>query len=206
LNAAAYLRVSTRAQGVGLQREAIKRASSARGDNVRVWFEEKKSGATLQRAELERVRAKARAGELRRLYVYRLDRLSRGGIRQTLAIVEELRVNGCELVSVADGFDLNGPAGDVVIAVMAWAAQMERQALSERISAARVRVEAQGGHWGRPRRVGAVTERKIRQLAKDGYTQRELAAEVKVPRSTVRAVLGEKGPYGRGQKIPVAKR
>lgn len=192
---AAYLRVSTRAQGVGLQRDEITRASQARGDRVVHWFEEKRSGTTLERAELERMRARARAGHLRRLYVFRLDRLSRGGIRQTLAIVEELRKHGCELVSVADGFDLNGPAGEIVIAVMAWAAKMEHQALSERISAARVRVEAQGGHWGRPRRVGAVTERTIRRLAKEDYSQREIAAAVSVARSTVRAVLNKEGPY-----------
>lgn len=38
---------------------------------------------------------------------------------------------------MADGIDLNGPAAEVVLAVLAWAAKMERLAINERISAAR---------------------------------------------------------------------
>ena len=81
------------------------------------------------------------------MYVFRLDRLTRSGIRDTFELVEELRGHGIEIVSVADGFDLNGPAAEVVLAVMAWAAKMERLALGERVAAARERVEAAGGSW-----------------------------------------------------------
>jgi DNA invertase Pin-like site-specific DNA recombinase len=40
---------------------------------------------------------------------------------------------------------------------MAWAAKMERTAINDRISAARERVEAEGGRWGRPSRVDRKT-------------------------------------------------
>ena len=56
---------------------------------------------------------------------------------------------------MADGFSLDGPAAEVVLAVMAWAAKMERLAIAERISAARERIESEGGRWGRPSRVDA---------------------------------------------------
>lgn len=153
------------------------------------WFHEKQSGRSLQRPELGELRAAVRAGEVRTLYVFRLDRLTRSGIRDTLALLEELRGAGCELVTVADGFDLAGPAADVVIAVMAWAAQMERLALGERIAAARVRVEAAGGRWGRPRRVAAGTEAKVLELAAKGRSVRQIAVATKVPRTTVQRTL-----------------
>lgn len=139
-----------------------------------------------------------------KLYVFRVDRLTRRGIRDTLSIVEDLRSAGCVLASVADGFALDGPAGDVILAVMGWAAQMERLALGERISAARDRVEAQGGQWGRRRRIDPATLGQARELSAGGLTIREIAARLKVPRSTLSDALSEKGHYARppeaGQK------
>jgi DNA invertase Pin-like site-specific DNA recombinase len=64
-------------------------------------------------------------------------------------VIEERRGHNCELVTVADGFDLSGPAAEVVLAVMAWAAKMERLAINERIAAARVHLEQEGRSWCR---------------------------------------------------------
>jgi DNA invertase Pin-like site-specific DNA recombinase len=189
MNAAAYLRVSSRSQDLASQRSAIERAARARGHRVTRWFHEKQSGRSLARTELAALRAAARAGDVRMLYVFRLDRLTRSGIRDTLALLEELRGAGCNVLTVADGFDLGGPAADVVIAVMAWAAQMERLALSERIAAARARVEAAGGRWGRPRRVDDHLAARIYELAGDGQSVRAIAVALKVPRSTVQRTL-----------------
>jgi hypothetical protein len=63
-----------------------------------------------------------RAGHLRgqRLYLFRLDRLTRTGIADTLTTLEELRAHGVEVVSVADGLDLTCPHAEIIIAVMAW--------------------------------------------------------------------------------------
>lgn len=193
---AAYLRVSSSSQDLASQRSAIERAARARGDRIAKWFHEKQSGRTLERRELARVREAARRGELAALYVFRLDRLTRSGIRDTLAVVEELRGAGCRLVTIADGFELGGPAQDIVLAVLAWAAQMERAAHGERIRAARARVEASGGHWGRPRRAGPADVARVLRLA-GKKSQRQIAAATKLPRTTVRAILGGKGPYGR---------
>src|SRR5215468_3997888 len=126
---AAYIRVSSRSQDTAMQRSAIERAATARGDSITKWFEEKRSGRTLARPELDRLRQAARGGQFRKLYVFRLDRLTRSGIRDTFEVIEELRAHGCEVVSVADGFSLEGPAAEVFLAVMAWAAKMERLAI-----------------------------------------------------------------------------
>ena len=200
--AAAYLRVSTHQQDWQLQREAIARAAKARGDRIprTLWFEEKKSGASIEREALQKLRGAVRAGRVGRVYVFRIDRLTRSGIRDTLHLVEEFRRAGAELVTVADGFDLAGPAADVVLAVMAWAAQMERAAIGERIRAARVRVEASGGRWGRPRRIDPATLKDARARARRGDSVRAIAAALKVPRSTLADALAGKGHYARGKK------
>lgn len=185
MEATAYLRVSSRAQDFATQRAAIERAAAARGDTIADWRSEKRSGKTLARPELDRLRADARAGHVRRLYVFKLDRLTRSGIRDTFEVIEELRAHGCEIVSVSDGFALEGPAAEVVLAVMAWAAKMERLAINERISAARERVEAEGRSWGRPSRLTEVEIARVRDLRSHGRSLRQIAVALKVPLATI---------------------
>ena len=58
---AAYLRVSSKSQDLRMQREAVKRASKARGEPVTHWFVEKTPGAGV-RPELDRLRKLVRGG------------------------------------------------------------------------------------------------------------------------------------------------
>lgn len=174
-----------------MQRAAIERAASARGDNVTTWYAEKQSGKVLARPELDRLRADARAGFVRRLYVFRLDRLTRSGIRDTFEVIDDFRRHGVQLLTVSDGFDLDGAASEVVLAVMAWAAKMERLAINERISAARDRLREQGRSWGRPSRVSEEQRRKIAALRTEGRSIRAIAVAMKVPRSTIARVCAD---------------
>lgn len=185
----AYLRVSSRSQDAASQRSAIERAAAARGDAIVHWYSEKRSAKTTDRAELRQLRDDARAGHIRRLYIFRLDRLTRSGIQDTLQVIGELRSHGVELVTVSDGFDLDGPAAEVVLAVMAWASKMERLALAERVAAARERVEAEGGKWGRPRRMDPALVARARAMQAEGRSVREISMALRTPRATVGRAL-----------------
>ncbi len=202
---AAYVRVSSRSQNFATQADAIKRAAQARDDEIAVWYTEKASAGKIDRPVLARVRELARLGEIRKLYVFRLDRLTRTGIRDTLALLEELRGAGCKVLTLADGFDLEGPAADVVISVLAWAAQMERLALGERIAAARARVEARGGAWGRPKSLRPIDVERIRQRYAKKQSLRQIAIALKIPRSTVAEVVSGKGAYEAPKKTAEKK-
>jgi len=61
-------------------------------------------------------------GALRKLYVFRIDRLSRAGISDTFGVIDEMTRAGCPVVSVADAFgsELSGPFRDILLAVLAW--------------------------------------------------------------------------------------
>lgn len=192
MNAHAYIRVSSKAQDYATQRSAIERAASARGDTIAAWYSEKKSAKHTPGAErtaLQQLRAHARAGDVRRLYVFRLDRFTRSGIRDTLDVVEELRGHGVEIVSLTDGFDLAGPAAEVVLAVMAWAAKMELVARNERIAAARERMEEEGRPWGRPPRMTAEQVERARAMQAEGRSVRDIAVALKVAKSTIGRAL-----------------
>lgn len=186
---AAYIRVSSASQNLETQKAAIVQAARARKTPVRAWYAEKVSGRTVARPVLEQLRADVRAGRVSRLFVYRLDRLTRSGIRDTLALVDEFRAAGVELVTLADGFDVAGPAADVVLAVLAWAASMERLAIGERIQAARARIEEQGGAWGRPSRMTLGERKQARKMRANGSSVREIAIAMKVPKSTVQRAV-----------------
>jgi DNA invertase Pin-like site-specific DNA recombinase len=206
MRAAAYIRVSSRSQTLDMQRVAIERAARARRDTITDWYSDKLSAKTLSRPGLERLRQAAREGRVPRLYVYRLDRLARSGIRDTFEVIEELRGHACELVTVADGFDLAGPAAEVVLAVMAWAAKMERLAINERISAARVRLEHEGRSWGRPPRLSPLERARIERLRRRGKTIREIAIAVHAPRATVARALSHNPPPPARSGRPAGKR
>jgi putative DNA-invertase from lambdoid prophage Rac len=194
VRAAAYIRVSSKSQTLDMQRAAIERAARTRRDTIADWYSDKQSGRTLSRPGLEKLRQAGREGRISRLYVYRLDRLARSGIRDTFEVIEELRQHHCELVTVSDGFDLAGPAAEVVLAVMAWAAKMERLAINERIAAARVRLEGEGRAWGRPPRLSALEKTRIAELRRKGATIREIAIAVSTPRATVARALSQNVP------------
>jgi DNA invertase Pin-like site-specific DNA recombinase len=56
-----------------------------------------------------------RAGLFRRFYVYSIDRLTRSGRRDTLDVVEELRCHGVDVISLSDGFSLDGSAAEITL-------------------------------------------------------------------------------------------
>jgi DNA invertase Pin-like site-specific DNA recombinase len=196
---AAYTRVSTRAQGFGLQRGDITRMARARGDTITIWVQEKKGGDK-ERAELDQLCELARRGHVRRIYAWSLDRIARSGIRPTLQLIQDLRSWGCELVTCKERFDFDGPAGEMLVAAFSYCAQFELARLRERISAARRHKAERGEHWGRPRAAGAATVRKIRELRKAGVSIRDIARETGALRSTVANVVSKKGPYAEPPK------
>jgi DNA invertase Pin-like site-specific DNA recombinase len=175
-----------------MQRSAIERAATARGDTVDRWYSEKRSGRTLAREEMDLLRQDIHAGRVARLFVFRLDRITRSGIRDTFEVIEECRAHNCEVVSVADGFAVDGPAGEIVLAVLSWASKMERLAINERISAARTRMEGEGRAWGLHPRLSPLEAAQVRSLAAQGLSVRSIANRVKVGKSVVQRTLSRK--------------
>jgi len=64
-------------------------------------------------------------------------------------------------------------------------------AINERIAAARERVEAEGGRWGRPSRFTDQDRAKIAAMRREGRTIREIAVAIKAPRSSIARVLAQ---------------
>ena len=166
-----------------MQESAIQRVATSRNDVIDQWYSEKMSGKSLSRPVMDELRQQAKQGFIKKLYFYRLDRLTRSGIADTLNLIKEFKDYGVELINIADGFELNGMVHEVIVSIMSWAAQNERIVINERISAARMRMEEQGIPWGRPRKEHDVEQ--MMALQKEGVSKSEIALRLNVPRTTV---------------------
>ena len=202
--AVGYIRVSSRQQDHGMQQHAIEQAATARGDTIATWYAEKRSAKTTARAELRRLREDVRAGVVRKVYVFKLDRLVRTGPGDAFAVAAEVRRSGAVLVAVADNLtilpDKEDVTSEVLVFALGLAAKMERTAINDRISAARERIEAEGGRWGRPSRVDAPTRQRAAELHAAGKKIREIARDLHIPRSTIaRALASRKDALTEGE-------
>ena len=187
--AAAYLRVSTSPQEADNQREAVQRAAAARGDGELTWFVETGSGRSWSRPALADLSAAIFSGRVRRVYVWKLDRLSRMGIADTSQLVQQWRRAGMrELISAVEGFDFGDPVtGDLLVAMLAWAAKWEWDQQQDRLTAARERRKKAGKSWGRPGELAPATRARIAEMRAETPPRsiRAIAVALKVPKSTV---------------------
>lgn len=195
---AAYVRVSSRSQNLATQRHALQQLVRPEDGEV-TWYLEKRSAKTMDRPELKRVLHDVGLGRVRKLYVFKLDRLTRTGVHDTYQTVEHLKAHGCTLVTAADGLPPITPGEDlpltakIVLTVLALAAEIELSVKNDRISAARERHAAEGLAWGRPLKErggggegsGAAKLAQVLEMRRRGLSVRQIAIAAKVPRATV---------------------
>jgi len=121
-----------------------------------------------------------------------LDRLSREGIEETFRHLRTLREYGVKYESYTEPqFRTTGPMGDVfgelMIALSAAMAKMERLKISERTKAGLARARREGRVGGR--RPTVFSRDRALQLRKSGLSWREIGRKMGVAQSTIRAGL-----------------
>lgn len=145
--AACYLRVSTDRQTVENQRHEVEDLVRARGYEPR-FYQEVESGAKAHPV-LERVVADARAGKVRAVAFWALDRAGRT-MQGAVALVLELDRLGVQVLSVREPWlDTGGPVRSLLVAIFGWVAEQERARLIERINAGIARAREKGTRSGR---------------------------------------------------------
>ena len=184
-SAALYLRVSTDRQMTENQLDDVRRLALARGYEVTVY--EEVESAMKRRPVLDRLLADVRAGRISAIAVWSLDRLGRGF--QCFDLFRELTRLGVRVLSVREPWtDVDGPARELLVAVMSWVSGFERQRLVERTKAGLERARRQGKRLGRPRtsplKLGAAVER-----VRAGQSIREVAKATGVNRETLRRAV-----------------
>lgn len=114
-------------------------------------------GRLLGLPEWRRLWADCRARKVDVVVVWKLDRAFRSS-RHALNGLAALRERGIDFVCTTQPIDTSTPQGRFVYAILAAAAEMERELISERTRAGHERARAQGIQIGRPK--GAKDRRK----------------------------------------------
>ena len=171
-----YARVSTPEQDLTPQLVAL---SEAGCEKV---FSDKASGVKANRAGLTDALSHARAGDV--LVVWKLDRLGRT-MKGLVDLAAELAERKIGMRSLTDGIDTAGTAGKLVFHIMAAMAEMERDLVRERTTAALIIARREGRVGGRktvmtPKRIEAA-----RKLLASGMTAREIAPAIGVSVATL---------------------
>ena len=146
--AALYLRVSTSGQDLSNQRAALLRLAEARGYAVTLYEEVESAGK--RRPVLERMLADVRAGRIRAVLVWALDRLERSLQRMINLVLELDRLNVPVISLQEDWLQTAGPVRSLLVSVFGWVAEQEKIRLGDRTRAGLERARAQGKRLGRP--------------------------------------------------------
>jgi site-specific DNA recombinase len=149
------------------------------------------SGATLGRPALQCLLAKIRNGEIDRLLVYRLDRLSRSVV-DSVSLLKEFRERGIDLVIVTAP-EIGSTAHDsLILNLFSIFAEFERDLVAKRIADARAALKRQGRRVGGALPFGYDADPMTKQLVvnseeiKQVRTMFEMAADGMPPSEIAR--------------------
>lgn len=137
-----YARVSTKDQNLDLQIEALQKAEC---DKI---YQEKISGSTKNRPELDKMLAHLRNGD--EVLVWRLDRLGRS-LKHIIDLVLDLSNKGIVIKGISDGVDTSTTSGRLFLNIMASLSEYERELIRERTNAGLQSARARGRTGGRPK-------------------------------------------------------
>jgi DNA invertase Pin-like site-specific DNA recombinase len=172
-----YARVSTTEQDLSGQIEALRTAGCERV------YSEKKTGATGDRAALQRMLKEAQPGDV--IVVTRLDRLARS-TRNLLNILDQLSKDEIGFQSLREtAIDTTTPHGRLTISILASIAEFERELIQDRIREGRKRAVAAGTKFGPKFKLDSFQRREALARLEAGESQRAIARTYGVDPATI---------------------
>jgi DNA invertase Pin-like site-specific DNA recombinase len=195
---AIYMRVSKgKGQDIASQEPDLKRWAAAQVETPKT-YTDKQTGKTMERPGFQRLMDDARAGKVKTIAVWRLDRLGRTAKGLT-ALFDELRELKVNLVSLKDGLDLATPAGRMMANVLASVAQYETEVRAERIHAGLEVAKANGVRLGRKpgdglgKRIVVKPEQEAmaKRMRQEGQGVSAIARATGLSRPTVYSIIGQ---------------
>jgi len=188
-----YARVSTTEQELDLQLDALQHAGCEK------IYREKMTGATPQRAELQKLLEQIRPGDI--VIIWKLDRLARS-LKDLIDLVNQIQNKGAALQSLNDQIDTTTPTGKFTFHVFAALAEFEREIIRERTKAGLVAARARGRQGGRPKGLSKKAQHTaiiVENLYREQkLTIKEICEQLSISRATVYNYLAYRG-------VPVGK-
>ncbi|KZL26153.1 recombinase family protein [Pseudovibrio sp. Ad37] len=179
-----YARVSTEGQTLDQQAQRLEQAG------CEMLFEEKISGAALNRPELEKLLSQLRKDDV--LVVTRLDRLARS-TSELLRVTEIINEKQAGLQSLEEPWaDTTTPAGKMIMTVFSGIAEFERTLILSRTQEGRDAAMARGVAFGRPQKLRPEQKEIARDLVHQGKSISAVARTFGVHPATIYRCLEKK--------------
>jgi DNA invertase Pin-like site-specific DNA recombinase len=175
-----YGRVSTGDQNPDSQRDALKRAG------VDELFVDTFTGTKTSRPELDKLKAKLRAGDT--LVITRLDRLGRS-TKDLLNLVSDLQDQGVNLEVIEQSIDTRTPEGKLFFTLVASFAEFEREIMRSRTMDGLAAARARGRTGGRALALSEAKVQLAKRLYDEGKFVKDIAELLGVSRPTIYRAL-----------------
>lgn len=200
-----YIRVSTQEQAdegysVGEQEERLKNYCKAMSWQIhKIYVDPGYTGSNTDRPGLQNMIDDIKAGQLDKVVVYKLDRLSRSQL-DTLYLIEKVFIaHGTDFVSMTENFDTSTTMGRFMIGMLAVFAQLERDRINERTMMGK-EARAKSGKWhgGSTQPIGYDYDPKTEDLTINDYEALQIRELYKlfldgVPLRATERIFAEKG-------------
>jgi DNA invertase Pin-like site-specific DNA recombinase len=184
-----YCRVSTGKQENANQLDQLQEFCAKQGWRIVAEYVDTVSGSgKLKRPQFDRMLLAASQRQFDLLLFWKLDRLSREGVRKTLRYLELLDSYGVAWRSYMEPFfDSCGIMRDVVISIMATLAEQERINISDRTRAGLERAVRAGKTLGR--REVPVDLVRVGKMREEGLGLRGVAKKLKISVGTLQKAI-----------------
>lgn len=171
-----YARVSTKGQELARQLDLLEKQHC---DEI---LTEKMSGIKADRPELNRLKDKARAGDI--IIIESFSRLGRS-TKDLIELINYFQEKDISVVSLKENFDTTTPQGTLMMTVFQAFSQFERDIIVQRTSEGLASARARGRKGGRPK----ISQEKIDQALKlywsKEYSLKEIQLMTGVSRATI---------------------
>ncbi|MDN4494923.1 recombinase family protein [Ureibacillus aquaedulcis] len=187
-----YIRVSSQQQNTVRQKKSLKEQGCT------VFYEEKISGATLDRPELQQMLDGLEGGDI--VIVHEISRLSRS-TKDLLEIIDQIKERGASLKSVSEAWldtSSDNPMNDFLLTVFAGLVEFERKSIKQRQREGIDIALSQGKYKGRKTKLVEGGEEEVRRNAiLEAYKNRTSIADIrktyKVGTGTIYRLLEREG-------------
>ena len=138
----------------------------------------------------------SRLEEVDGIVVYALDRIARS-LFELYQVIKTIEERGKVVISVREEWlnTLDERIRDLIIAILGWAGEMEREFVRERTREALARLKARGVRLGRPPKWNESVRKKLINLVGKGLTLKESCQLVRIGYSTAKRYLSRDPEY-----------
>jgi DNA invertase Pin-like site-specific DNA recombinase len=190
---AIYTRVSTADQNLDLQINDLSEYANKRGWQIYRIFEDKISGTTKTRPQLDQLFKDAKIRKFDIVLVWKFDRFARS-LKMLVDSLELFKDLGIDFVSYKESIDTTTSMGRLIFNINSAYAEFEREIIGDRVKAGvankRAKLATLGDlSWGR-KPLDQQIQLKIQQLKTANKSIRVIAKTLGISKTTVLKYLG----------------